>query len=168
MLAMIRHIRAQDIPAILAIYNFYIKETVATFEVAPVSEDDILERVTKVRAASLPWLVAENEQGQTLGYAYASPWKERFAYRHSVEITVYLRPDALRLGLGSRLYQALFDELKQRPINAVLAGITLPNEASVALHEKFGMKQVAQFKQVGFKFDRWLDTGYWQVMLRPN
>ena len=162
---MIRSVSNQDASSISKIYNYYISETIATFETNAVSSENMLERIHKVNSDDLPWLVAEDESGRLIGYAYASKWRERFAYRFSVEITVYLSTDVSRKGIGTALYKALFSELKLKNIHTVIGGITLPNEASVGLHEKFGMVQVAHFKEVGFKFDQWLDVGYWQGMI---
>jgi phosphinothricin acetyltransferase len=117
-----------------------------------------------VRAASLPWLVAEMA-GRTVGYALARPWKERSGYRFSVEVAVYVVPELAGRGVGTLLYSRLFEELAGRGVHAVIGGIALPNEASVALHEKFGMRKVAHFEQVGYKFGRWIDVGYWQRTL---
>jgi len=116
-----------------------------------------------VQSASLPWLVAER-RGEVLGYAYASRWHARAAYRFSTEITVYLDHGQTRRGIGSRLYGELFPMLRAREIHAVLAVIALPGEASVALHEKVGFSKVGHFKDVGFKFGRWIDVGYWQLI----
>lgn len=104
---------------------------------------------------------------QLLGYCYASKWKGRCAYRYSVESTVYLSPDATGKGIGSKLYGTLLAELRQRQFHTVIGGIALPNPASVALHEKLGFEKVAQFRQVGNKFGRWIDVGYWQLLLQP-
>jgi L-amino acid N-acyltransferase YncA len=161
---MIRAATESDAEAIAGIYNHYIKNTVVTFEEQPVSKSDFIERISKITGEGFPWLVAE-ENGTVIGYAYATKWKERSAYRYSVETTVYLSPSAVSKGWGTKLYQALFEILRQKSIHVAIGGITLPNPASVALHEKFGMKQVAHFKEVGYKFDRWLDVGYWQVEL---
>lgn len=162
---MIRYVRKDDALAIAAIYNHYITETAVTFETEAVSAADMLERIAKIQSVDLPWFVAEEDNGGVVGYAYASKWRERFAYRFSVEVTVYLSPDFLGYGLGTQLYKALFAELKQRSIHSVIGGITLPNSGSIALHEKFGLQKVAHFKEVGFKFDKWLDVGYWQGTL---
>ncbi|MCJ8319487.1 MAG: N-acetyltransferase family protein [Colwellia sp.] len=162
---MIRVIQNKDLAAITDIYNYYISSTTATFEEENVTTLTMQGRVDKVHTANLPWLVAENESGIVVGYAYATKWRERFAYRFSVEVTVYLSPEHEKQGYGSLLYDALFTELKTRSVHTVIGGITLPNPASIALHEKFGMKQVAHFKEVGFKFDNWQDTGYWQGVL---
>jgi L-amino acid N-acyltransferase YncA len=150
--------------AIAEIYNHYVAETVITFEEEPVSAPEMARRIEEARSASLPWLVAERE-GKVVGYAYASQWRARSAYRFSVEVTVYLDPGYPRRGIGSRLYEALLPELKTRGIHAALGVIALPNEASVALHEKFGFAKVAHLREVGLKFDRWVDVGYWQLML---
>lgn len=162
---MIRSVESEDITSIVEIYNHFITETTVTFETNIITPEDIRSRVAKVHSDELPWLVASDAQGKVIGYAYASKWRERFAYRFSVEITVYLSHNAVGNGLGTQLYKALFSELKSRSIHSVIGGITLPNQASVALHEKFGLEKVAHFKEVGFKFDQWLDVGYWQGIL---
>ncbi|WOH36367.1 N-acetyltransferase family protein [Thalassotalea fonticola] len=159
---MIRTVGNEDVSSIVEIYNYYISETTATFETEVISTSNMLERISKVQSDNLPWLVAEDGSGSIIGYAYASKWRERFAYRFSVEITVYLSAKRARKGLGTALYKSLFSELKLRNIHTVIGGITLPNEASVGLHEKFGMTQAAHFKEVGYKFNHWLDVGYWQ------
>jgi len=109
-------------------------------------------------------LVAEKE-GQILGYAYASKWKGRCAYKSSVESTVYLDNALLSKGLGTVLYDALLKILREKQYHIVIGGIALPNDKSIALHEKFGFQKVGHFKEVGYKFDRWVDVGYWQVNL---
>lgn len=161
---MIRDFQKGDEGKVAEIYNYYVKNTVVTFEESEVTEKDIESRVSTVLNSNLPWLIYEKNE-TVVGYAYASKWKERSAYRNSVEITVYLSPLDQGCGFGSELYKALFSRLKTLNIHAAMGGITLPNEASVALHEKFGMKKVAHFSEVGFKFDRYLDVGYWQCLL---
>jgi L-amino acid N-acyltransferase YncA len=160
----VRDASADDAAGIAAIYNHYIAETVVTFEEEPVEGNDVVARMADVRAASLPWLVAE-ESSRLLGYAYAARWNKRSAYRHSVETTVYLAPEHTGRGLGSLLYAELFRRLEALGIHAVIGGIALPNDASVALHEKLGMRKVAHFPEVGFKLGRWVDVGYWQLEL---
>ena len=161
---MIRNAQPNDAAPIAEIYNHYVLTTTITFEEQPVTAPQMAERMAEVQAAGLPWLVAERE-GQVLGYAYASKWKARSAYRHSVECSVYLDRQAVGGGVGSSLYEALFAELKSRGLHVVIGGIALPNEGSIALHEKFGLRKVAQFEEVGFKFGRWVDVGYWQKTL---
>jgi phosphinothricin acetyltransferase len=160
----IRPAEPADAAGIAAIYNHYVAQTVVTFEEEPVSAAEIVRRIEDVRSAELPWLVAE-QAGRVTGYAYATRWRPRSAYRFSAEITVYLGPADGGRGIGSQLYAELFARLKARGIHAVMAGIALPNEASVALHEKYGMRKVAQFQEVGFKLGRWVDVGYWQRSL---
>jgi phosphinothricin acetyltransferase len=159
---MIRTVLDSDVNCITDIYNYYIQETAITFEEQPITSSEMLMRIAKIRNTNLPWLVAEDDSGVVVGYAYATQWRERFAYRFSVEITVYLLPSTSGRGLGSQLYSALFSALKCCSVHSVIAGITLPNPKSIALHEKFAMKQVATFDEVGFKFDTWHAVGYWQ------
>jgi len=161
---MIRPAGIEDAPQLAEIYNHYIEHTVATFEEVPLDARDLSLRLDAVAARGLPWLVAERA-GAVVGYCYAGPWRERSAYRYSVESTVYLAPDCTGEGLGTRLYAALFERLRRQSVHAVIGGITLPNAASVALHEKMGMQPVARFPEVGYKGGRWLDVGYWQLVL---
>ena len=160
----IRPATIADAAAVAGVYNHYVRETSVTFEEEEVSPPEIARRIQEVGSASLPWLIAERDT-KTVGYAYATKWHARSAYRFSAEITVYVDASHQRVGVGSRLYDHLFPILKARGIRAVMAGIALPNEASVALHEQFGLSKVAHFKEVGFKFNRWIDVGYWQRTL---
>jgi phosphinothricin acetyltransferase len=109
-----------------------------------------------------PWLVALDGDGMVVGYSYAIKWKERVAYRHTAEATVYLRDGHVGRGHGRALYAALLQALDARGCHVVLGCIAIPNEASVALHERMGFRKVAHFNEVGFKHGRWLDVGYWQ------
>jgi L-amino acid N-acyltransferase YncA len=158
---MIRDANAADADRIAEIYNHYVLHTIVTFEEEPVAAAEMAARIEEVRAASLPWIVAE-EEGRVVGFAYASKWKGRCAYRFSTEVTVYLDHEAGGRGLGSALYDRLFPMLAERGVHAAMGGIALPNPASIALHEKFGMEKVAHFKEVGFKFGGWIDVAYWQ------
>lgn len=160
---MIRHVTSEDAAQICEIYNHYVLETVVTFEEVAVPVAEMTRRISDI-TARLPWLVWE-EGGAILGYAYASPWKARAAYRHSVEASIYLPPHQTRRGIGTSLYKALIEELRTRNIHAVIGGAVLPNPASVALHERLGFRQVAHFREVGFKFGKWVDVAYWQLLL---
>ena len=163
---MIRSATAADAPALCAIYNHFILQSTVTFEEVAVTPQEMAQRID-ASAGMLPFLVGEID-GVLAGYAYAAPWKSRSAYRHTVESSVYVEPGFTGIGLGSRLYQALLQDLRGRGVHAVLAGIALPNNASVGLHEAFGFAQVGQMREVGRKFDQWLDVGYWQLLLaRP-
>lgn len=156
---------AGDAQALARIYNHYVRESIVTFEEVEIDGDEMRQRMRDVAAAGLPWRVAE-EGGRVVGFAFAGKWKARAAYRHSVETTVYVDPAGLGQGIGRRLYDDLFARLGQLDVNAVIGGIALPNDRSVALHEAMGMVKVAHFKSVGFKFGRWIDVAYWQLLLK--
>jgi L-amino acid N-acyltransferase YncA len=153
-----------DASAIAAIYNYYVIHSTATFEEQPVEVMEMERRLAAVREAGLPWLLRVRES-EVVAYAYATPWKPRSAYRFSVEITVYVANEANGQGHGRALYDALFARLRALGRHAVLGGITLPNDASVRLHESMGMTKVAHLPHVGFKFGQWLDVGYWHRLL---
>ena len=160
---MIRKAVAGDAEAICSIYNYYIENTIITFEETPVSSDEMINRINEVTGV-YPWLVCE-ENGTVPGYAYAGRWKSRCAYRYSVESTVYVSNDNTGKGIGSSLYTQLIDEIRKLKLHSVLAGIALPNPASIALHEKFGFKKAAHFKETGYKFNKWIDVGYWELLI---
>ena len=161
---MIRPATESDLDSIARIYNHYILNAIATFEEEPISTGEMSGRFEVVRSAGLPWLVAE-QHGQICGYAYAGTWGGRCSYRFSVESTVYVDPAAVGRGLGTALYEELLDTLRRRSVHVVIGGIALPNAASVALHERLGFQKVAHFREVGFKFNKWVDVGYWQKAL---
>ena len=160
---MIRNASENDVRQICDIYNYYVSDTIVTFEESKVSESEMKSRV-KLTLEKLPWIVYEIE-GIIVGYAYASEWKSRCAYKHSLETTVYLRKGESGNGIGSKLYAELINRLKGKNFHALIGGISLPNDASIALHEKFGFKKIGQFKEVGHKFDAWIDVGYWELIL---
>lgn len=162
-LTMIRPASPFDAVAIAAIYNHYVATTTISFEEQPVAADEMAGRIADV-SAKLPWYVCERE-GSVVGYAYATPWRVRSAYRFSAESSVYVAPGQARRGVGAQLYRTLLDDLRERGLQVVIGGIAQPNPASVALHEAFGFRKVAHFEQVGRKFDRWVDVGYWQLHL---
>jgi L-amino acid N-acyltransferase YncA len=161
----IREATHGDAAQVAGIYNHYVKNTVITFEEQAISTDEMSNRIGEVQRRSLPWLVAESA-GELVGYSYASPWKPRAAYRHSVEATIYLREGREGRGFGRTLYSELLRTLRERGFHAVMGGAALPNPASAALHERLGFEQVAVFRQVGFKLGRWVDVAYWQLILQ--
>jgi len=161
---MLRSATPADAEAIAGIYNHYVRQTIITFEEEVVPVADMTQRINDTLAAGLPWLVWV-EDGKVLGYAYASKWKSRCAYRYSVEATVYLDQNVTGRGLGTKLYAALIAELRKTKIHGIIGGVALPNPASVALHEKLGFEKIGQFKEVGWKFDQWIDVGYWELIL---
>ena len=160
----IREAKSDDAAAIVAIYNHFIVNTPITFEEQAITPGDMAQRIADVQNSDLPWLVAEHD-GVVIGYAYATKWRVRHAYRYSVESTVYLAPSHAGKGIGTLLYKALLTRLSEQGCHVVIGGIAQPNPASVALHEALGFQQVAKFKEVGFKFGQWVDVGYWQLML---
>ena len=161
---MIRAGTPEDASSIASIYNHYVLNTAISFETDAIGPDEMAARIREVTAAGLPWVVAESN-GRTVGYAYASKWKGRCAYRFSVESSVYVDAQHTGQGIGSELYDALLGRLRGGKTHVVIGGIALPNEGSVALHERFGFRKVAHFNEVGFKFERWIDVGYWQITL---
>ena len=158
----VRPARSDDGEALARIYNHYVLNTCVTFETDAVTAGDMAARIRETLDAGLPWLLAEGPDGAPLGYAYASRWKGRCAYRHTVESTVYLDAGAVGRGIGQPLYGALLDAIRACGMHAVIGGIALPNARSIALHERLAFHKVAHFEQVGRKQDRWIDVGYWQ------
>lgn len=161
---MVRPILSEDSAALARIYNHYIEHTIITFEETVVTGADMAKRVEELTGAGFPWFVYE-EAGEVIGYAYAGPFNKRASYRHTVESTVYLDHKHTGRGIGRALYGKLFEEIRGRSMHCIIGGISLPNPASVAIHESFGFEKVAHYKEVGRKFDRWIDVGYWQLML---
>ena len=160
---MIRNIETKDLQSVCDIYNHYVLTANASFEVDPVPVEEMQKRVSEYTQV-YPWLVYEQE-GEVLGFCYASKWRPRPAYRYTAEVTIYLDKDHLGKGIGKMLYQELFARLKEMGIHSMIATIAIPNEKSQQLHEGFGFKQVGQFKDMGNKFGEWIDVGYWQCML---
>lgn len=160
----IREASASHASAIARIYNHYVEHTVVTFEEAPVSPEEMASRINIIQERGLPWLVGV-VAGMPAGYCYASPWKGRSAYRHSVEATIYLDEPSTGRGIGPLLYTSLLKILSERGIHVVIGGAALPNPACVSLHERLGFERVATFRQVGFKLGRWVDVAYWQRIL---
>lgn len=153
-----------DAARICAIYNHYVTTTTISFEEEPVGAPEMAQRIADVGAAGLPWLVLDVD-GELAGYAYATKWRVRPAYRHAVESTVYLDRAFSGRGFGRMLYGALLDALRARELHVVIGGIALPNDASAGLHEALGFRKVAHFSEVGKKFGRWVDVGYWERKL---
>ena len=160
----IRDATPDDAEAIAAIYNHFIANTTISFEEELVSAEVLRQRIADVKEGGLPWIVAEVD-GKVAGYAYATKWRVRAAYRFAVETSVYLSKDFSGQGLGSALYADLLARLRAAGIHLAIGGIALPNPASIALHEKMGYEKVAHFSEVGRKFERWIDVGYWQLKL---
>ena len=158
---MIRSAQPNDAGRIAEIYNYYVTQSAVTFEESEVTAAEMKCRIDEVLAVGLPFLVVESG-GEVVGYAHASKWKGRCAYRFSVEVSAYIQHGVVGRGFGSALYMELCPRLADKGFHALIGGIALPNDASIRLHEKFGFRQVARFPEVGFKFGRWVDVGYWQ------
>jgi phosphinothricin acetyltransferase len=160
----IRLASADDAVAIAGIYRPYVEHSRISFETEAPNAGEIVQRMTN---PIHPWLVAEDD-GRVIGYASTSPMRNRAAYRWSVETGIYLAGDAQGRGIGRQLLQAHLDLLERQGFVTAIAGISLPNEASVALHEKLGFTLSGIERGVGFKFDEWVDVGRWQRDLAPR
>ncbi|SIR70330.1 GNAT family N-acetyltransferase [Microbacterium sp. RURRCA19A] len=152
-----------DIPDIREIYNYYVRNSVVTFDEKPWSIAKWREKYTKLKQIDLPFLVAQAPSGQILGYALVQPWQSKSAYRYTVENSIYLGQAASGKGLGRALLEALIDACAQKGIREMVAAISDKGaEASIALHEKLGFTEVGRMGRVGFKFGRWLGVVYLQ------
>lgn len=158
----IRPASPADAERICEIYNHYVMGTAISFEEQPVSPAEMRQRMSS--STSHPWLVLERD-GVVHGYAYTAPWKPRSAYRFSAEATVYVSPDHIREGIGIALYRRLIELLRSAGFHCVIGTIALPNPESVALHEKLGFVKAGEMKEIGCKYGRYVDVGYWQLFL---
>ncbi len=159
----IRPVTLEDAGAIVDIYNYFITDTTVTFEVQPLTVEEMAERIREI-SARFPYFVYE-EDGRVLGYCYAHLWKERAAYSKTLETTVYLHKDATHRGIGSLMVNHLVDLCREQGCHALIACITEGNEASVRMHEKLGFRQVSEYKEVGRKFDEWLGVVDLELLL---
>lgn len=155
-----------DAGAIAGIYAPYVRDTAISFETVAPDETQMAARIAKILPV-LPWLVHESDRRVT-GYAYAGPHRERAAYRWSVDAGIYLDGGAHRKGIGSALYAVLFAALRLQGYHRAYGGITLPNAASVGLHEAQDFKPIGVYPQVGFKLGAWRDVGWWGLDLAPS
>lgn len=163
----IRPAKPTDAPEIAEIYNHYIIHSEATFETEPIDANEMLRRMGEGWAADYPFLIYQDDAG-VIGYAYGRQYRPRFAYLHSIEVSVYVKHGNEGQNIGTLLYQELLSDIRQQDFHAVVGGISLPNQASVRLHEKFGFEKVAHFREVGRKFGKWIDVGYWQLLLNKT
>lgn len=165
----LRDATADDLAAIAALYGREVRTGTATFELDPPSTDDMAGRMAAVRRHGLPWLVAEAD-GVFAGYAYASPFRPRPAYRYGVEGSIYVEADARGRGVGRALLEALIDQVRAMGLRHVIGAISdsETSQASIALHRSLGFEPVGVYRQVGWKFDRWLDVTLMQLDLAPD
>jgi len=160
----IRPVKREDSKRICEIYNYYVTSTNISFEEQAVAEEE-MERRIEEKTKKYPWLVYVLE-GEVVGYSYVGKWKERSAYRHTVEDTLYVKSDKRGKGIGQKLFEGLLEAVgKDTEIHAIMGVIALPNEKSVAIHEKNGFEKVAHFKEVGYKNGAWIDVGYWEKVI---
>jgi L-amino acid N-acyltransferase YncA len=157
---------AADAPAIIEIYRPHIEASPVSFEVEVPSVAQMCERIAEYQKIG-PWYVYE-VGGVVAGYAYASKHRERKAYDWTVEVSVYIDKRFRHQGIGAKLYGQLLLELKNRGYHLALAGITLPNDASIGFHESCGFEKVGVYREVGFKLGRWHDVGWWQKILNSS
>lgn len=162
---MIRLADPADAHAVHAIYAPIVRDTPISFEWQVPTVDEIGRRMQKV-LADRPWLVFETG-GEVLGYTYATTFRERLAYRWGTEVSIYVSESARGLGLGRRLYNALFDVLRLQGYCTAVAGATVPNDASERLHESLGFQLIGRYPAAGFKLGRWHDVAFWYLRLRP-
>jgi len=153
-----------DLPAIARIHARYVTDTAATFDVEPLGVEGWREKWQAACAADHPWFVFE-QGGEVLGFAIAGAFRPKASYRPTVETTIYLDTGAVGHGAGRPLYSTMLDEAARRGFHLAVAGVTLPNEASVRLHEALGFSKVGVFEEVGHKLGEWRDVGWWQRRL---
>ena len=153
----------RDAAAVAAVYRPVVEETAISFEEVAPDEQEMADRIRRT-IPRLPWLVAERD-GRLLGYAYAAPHRERAAYRWSVDISVYVAAASRRIGVGRRLYEELLSVLRRQGYLNAHAGVTLPNEASEALHREVGMTRIGVYRRVGFKQGAWHDVAWFGMRL---
>jgi len=160
---MIRSVQTDDAFEICRIYNYYVENTIVTFQEEPVTIAT-MENNIKTSKSHFPWLVYE-ESGEVLGYARAGRWSDKNAYRFTVESSIYVDREVVGKGIGSKLYKVLLSRLEENEFHSVQALIALPNPVSILLHEKLGFEKNAHFREVGFKFGKWVDVGCWEKLL---
>lgn len=161
---MIRNVTPDDARRIAQIYNYYIEQTIITFEYDCVSEDDIKNRILKIQSKGYPFIVYE-EKNRVIGYAYLNNWRERAAYDITLETSIYLDHNIIGKGIGKTLYKELITKSKSIGIHSLIGVISLPNESSQRLHRNLGFNLIGNFKESGVKFDKLIDVEFWQLML---
>ncbi|MGM5631155.1 GNAT family N-acetyltransferase [Apibacter raozihei] len=162
---MIRKVRMSDAKRIAEIYNYYIEETIITFEEEKVSEKDIVYRIEKILKKNYPYLIYE-ENNDVIGYAYVNNWRERSAYDITLETSLYLDHHITGKGRGNLLLEELIEESKKINVHSLIGVISLPNEPSRKIHKRFGFELVGNFRESGKKFNRLIDVEFWQLILR--
>jgi L-amino acid N-acyltransferase YncA len=165
MKTMIRFATRADAAAVAEIYGPFCEDSPITFETVRPTIEEIENRIRRI-LERFPWLVCENED-EVIGYAYAGPHRDRAAYRWCVDVAIYLSGNRRRQGFGTALYRVLFQLLRIQGYFQAYAGITLPNPASIRLHQHLGFEPVGVYKRVGFKAQAWHDVSWWALPLQP-
>lgn len=161
---MIRKVQLEDAKQIADIYNYYILHTNITFEEEAITSEEMANRIKEKLEHDNPWIVYE-ESNKIVGYAYLGTWRDRSAFRYSKESTIYLRTEEKGRGIGTKLYKELIKLAKENNYHAIIASITVPNEASFKLHENLGFYKTAEYREVGYKNNQWLDVSFFELIL---
>ncbi|MDR2621129.1 MAG: GNAT family N-acetyltransferase [Dysgonamonadaceae bacterium] len=161
---MVQNVKLDDAERIAEIYNYYIENTAITFDEIPVTEEKIRQKIEEILAKGYPYIVYE-EDGLLTGYAYINTWRPHSAYNITLETSIYLDVQHAGKGLGTKLYEVLIEESRKINIHSLIAVISLPNDLSRRLHEKFGFRLIGNFKETGVKFGRLIDVEFWQKIL---
>ncbi|GHT55299.1 GNAT family N-acetyltransferase [Bacteroidia bacterium] len=161
---MIRNVKLSDAARIAEIYNYYIENTVVTFDAIPVAAENIRHKIEEIRAKGYPYLVCEKDE-QLVGYAYLNTWRSRAAYNITLETSIYLDIQHTGKNLGTKLYAALIEKASGMNIHSLIGVISLPNDESRKLHEKFGFQLIGNFREAGIKFNKLIDVEFWQKFL---
>jgi len=155
----LRSATAEDMKQIAEIYNYYVTNSVVTFDIEATTEATWTEKLEYLQGLELPFIVAQSASGTIFGFAYVAPWRQKAAYRRTVEDTIYLRPAAIGKRIGTRLLTELIDRARAAGVKEIVAVISDKGaDPSIALHEAFGFKRQGHLAKVGFKFNRWLGT----------
>jgi phosphinothricin acetyltransferase len=163
----IRKATLEDAYTICRIYNYYIENTTVTFETLPISESEMQKRMEEIINTGYAFYVGEISK-KIIGYYYTHHWNNRFAYATTVEESIYLDRNETGKGYGTQLFEHLLHQIDKSKFHVLIAGICIPNESSVKLHEKFGFKQMSHMKEIGRKFDQWQDVGHWQLIFNEK
>lgn len=163
---MIRKFELKDTSQIVEIYNYYVLNTIITFDKVSFSVEEYASKIKNI-SAKFPCIIFE-EENEILGYAYASSWRAKPSYNQTVESTVYVKNGIHGKKIGSLLYTELLKQLKELDYHSIIGGISLPNDPSIKFHENFGFEKVAHFKEVGKKFGKWVDVGFWQLNFKKS
>lgn len=162
----IRSATEADLPSMVEIYNYYIQNSVVTFDLDSMALQDWADKYKWITELGLPFIVAQSSSGQIIGFAYVAPWRQKAAFKRTVEDSIYLRPAAIGKRVGTKLLEVLLEQAKAAGVKEVVAVISDKGaESSIALHERFGFKHQGHLGKVGFKFGRWLGTVLMQKSL---